>query len=233
LRAVFGARTLAAAWPLLIAQPALAGVMCTDVQIVEIFAGTDECPDAQYVMMRMVVDLQGAVGGTHVDTGSGVFGTFPPGDAPNALMGDALLVATARAEGLFGIDADAVAWGDVLLDLPQGTVSYSCSGETVLYGDVGPDLTRGMALKRVGANWVLGAPAPFNNAGDLGVLGTCPPDPDAGAGAEPPRDASVGDEPILDDSGGEGCGCRVGASPERRAWPALLLLGALMARRQP
>jgi MYXO-CTERM domain-containing protein len=205
--------------------------MCTDVQIVEIFPGTDECPDAHYVMMRMLVDLQGAVGGTHVDTGSGVFGTFPPGDAANALMGDALLVATARAEGLFGIDADAVATGDVLLDLPQGTVSYSCSGETVLYGDVGPDLTRGMALKRVGANWVLGAPAPFNNAGDLGVLGTCPPDPDAGWGPEPAMDASVGHDGLMDDSGGGGCGCRIGASQDPRAWVVPVVL-ALIARRR-
>jgi MYXO-CTERM domain-containing protein len=186
-------------------------------------------------MLRMSVDLQGATANTRVETGAGTFATFPPMDAENNLMGDVLLAATARAEGLFGISADAVAPGDVLLDFPQGTVRYSCS-ETVLYGDVPPYPELGMALKRSGTTWFLGAPAPFNNAGAAGTPGVCPPEPDAGDLSEAALDASTADASI-DEAGGEGCGCRLGSGGSRTPagpWSAFLLglIFALITRRQ-
>jgi MYXO-CTERM domain-containing protein len=233
------------AFPLLTASLALlplrARATCHLNEIVEIFPGTDDCPDAQYVLLRMTAFGQNHVGGTEVDTGSGTFATFPPGDAANQELGDLLLVATARAEGLFGITADAVAPGDVLLDVPDGIVSYSCSGDSVLYGAHGnaPALVRGLALKKNGpliTDWTTGSPAPGNNARDTGTLGTCPPGPEAAL--EPVPDSGSAAEPTLDQASDVQnetvCGCHVGATPGATSWtgPALLALIATTTRRR-
>ena len=219
---------------LLIARTSSGGSSCDEMTIVEIFAGTEECPKAQYVVLRMDVDLQGRTRLTWVETGSGRLATFPDSDAVNNMMDDKLLVATAQAETLFGITADAVAPGDLYLDIPDGFVRYSCSGETVLYGagGVAPGLMRGMALKKIGTNWVTGAPSPANNAGDPVVSGKCPPDPDAGVDPEPELDASAPDAEPSETDDDSGCGCRVSAAPPGEPWMALLAFAALAARRR-
>jgi len=217
----------------LVPVPALAS--CHLMEIVEIFAGTDDCPDAHYLVLRMTALAQDAVQGTSITNLDGsTFGAFAAGTTlANAELGSNILMATARAEGLFGIAADGVA--DGLLAFPEGRVTYSCSADAVLYGSIGaePALVRGMALKKDGVgDWALGAPTPVNNANQTGTLGTCPPNLDGG---EPPPDE--GPDPDAGEPGetatDEGCGCRVGGAPAGSpAWIALLALAALARRRR-
>jgi hypothetical protein len=133
-------------------------------------------------------------------TAAADFGTFAS-NVPNGANGSTIIMGSADAAALFGIEMDQEVAGTLLF--PDGRVCFTGSGDCVAYGAFtganpgggapAPAPARGMALIREGSSgqdsddFALGAPAPRNNAGDVGALGTCPggadtPTPTATAG---------------------------------------------------
>jgi hypothetical protein len=184
------------------------------VVVDQVFLGSADCPNAQYVMMRMLAPQQRFVNGQKVTTqnadGSAAadFGSFG-GNVPNGNTGDAVIMGTSDAAALFGIAMDQETSGTLIL--PDGRVCFGMFGagpvDCVAYGNytgdnsgggtpaVAPQL--GMALVRQAntmndmTDFALGAPMPRNNAGDVGTLGQC-----AGAAPTPtvpPVTSCVGD----------------------------------------
>jgi hypothetical protein len=173
----------------------------------QVFFGTADCPEAQYVMLRLLapsmqfvmnqrMTTQNADGSTAAD-----FGMFTSNVSNGA--GDAnILMGTAAAAALFGIELDEEVSGELLF--PDGRVCFAVPNvDCVAYGAYTGDNTGGgtpatapvlgMALVRQTdtmndqADFELGAPAPRNNAGDTGTLGTCP------GGANTPTATTGGD----------------------------------------
>lgn len=169
------------------------------VLIEEVFFGSQDCPDAQYVKLRTFAAGQTLVFGQHVRTqladGTEVeeFGAFTK-NLNNSQNGVAMLMGTAAAEGLFGIPFDEVVTGELVQ--PDGRVCFGIFGppvapvDCVAYGDYTGDNgtggaptvapVPGMALVRISdtnddaTDFELAEPMPENNNGDIGVLGECP-----------------------------------------------------------
>lgn len=186
---------LLAATLLLHAQPAFAPFHLTVIE--QVFFGTENCPNAQFVVLRtqdsgqifvqnQTIAVQNADG-----SDAGLFGTFTRNLTDNPGEGVAILMATAEAEGLFGITADEVASGQLVF--PDGRVCFgefdgpvdcvafgNFTGNNTGFGSPAVQPQLGMALVRQSetgdnsADFVLGTPAPENNAGQVGVLGECP-----------------------------------------------------------
>jgi hypothetical protein len=168
------------------------------VVVDQVFFGTADCPNAQYVMMRMLASSMQFINGQKVRAqnadGSAApdFGTFN-GNAPHGMAGDAFIMGTSDAAALFGIAMDQETSG--MLVRPDGRVCYGFFGsgpvDCVAYGNYTGDNTGGgspavaaqfgMALIRESGgqlgndatDFALGAPMPRNNAGDVGTLGQC------------------------------------------------------------
>ena len=172
------------------------------VVIDQVFFGTADCPNAQYVMMRLLspgmvfVQSQKVRTQTGDGTAAADFGQFTERLA-NGSAGDAFIMGTPEAAGLFGLTMDQPATGH--LSFADGRVCFgefpANSGvivDCVAYGDFtgantnpprgdpAPSPELGMALTRQsntsdnGNDFALGVPAPRNNAGDAGTLGQCP-----------------------------------------------------------
>jgi hypothetical protein len=159
----------------------------------QVFFGTADCPNAQYVMLRMLAGGQTFVSSQRLSTqnadgsAADLFGTFSS-SVSNGANGSNIIMGTADAAALFGIAMDEEVSGHLVF--PDGRVCFSGSNDCVAYGAFtganpggGTPATapvRGMALIREGNtmqdsnDFVLGAPAPRNNAGQAGTLGTCP-----------------------------------------------------------
>lgn len=181
------------------------------VVVDQVFFGTEDCPNAQYVMMRLTGAGMRFVGGQRVMSqnadGSDAddFGTFAT-EVSNGALGAHFIMGTADAAALFDLELDQEASGELVF--PDGRVCFGLFGggpvDCVAYGDFTGDngtnnlpaaaAVRGMALIRGTdtANdqndFALGAPAPRNNAGDSGVLGVCP----GGADTPTPTRTSTG-----------------------------------------
>ncbi len=162
--------------------------------IQEVFFGTEDCPNAQYVRLRMYSANQGEVTGKAVaaqnadGSSAGDFGVFDHNITGNTDTGAPVLIGTSDAQALFGISFDQVAGGKLIF--PDGRVCFAGTIDCVAYGDftgsnsgfgspaVRPQL--GMALVRVSetnnnaTDFRLGEPTPQNNAGAIGTLGQCP-----------------------------------------------------------
>lgn len=159
----------------------------------QVFFGTEDCPNAHYVMLRMLAGGQTFVSGQRITNqnpdGSAAtdFGAFAS-NVSNGANSASIIIGTAEAAALFDIELDQEVEGALLF--PDGRVCFSGSGDCVAYGaytgnntgggDPAPAPVRGMALIREGNSgqdsddFALGAPAPRNNAGMSGTLGTCP-----------------------------------------------------------
>lgn len=167
------------------------------VVIEEVFFGTEDCPDAQYVELRSITFGQNFVANQRMTTqtadgtAAADFGRFMT-NLPNGGSGAAMLMGTAAAQALFGIDFDQVVTGTLVQ--PDGRVCFGSFGgspvDCVAYGNYtgsnpgngSPALAPvlGMALVRRSdtnnntADFILGLPMPENNAAELGALGECP-----------------------------------------------------------
>lgn len=154
-------------------------VDCFNAHITEVFAGTAECPDSDYVVVKADAPDTGSTSNIvvldHCGAAVGAFGDEVV-SVPQPV--GTFLVARPGAESLFGISADMSAASD--LPTPNGALLYGCSPTPVevVYGDYpganAPALPLGKALKWNGASWELGDPQPMNSKGQTGVLGTCP-----------------------------------------------------------
>jgi len=187
------------------------------IKIVEVFPGTASNPAAQYVMLQMYAAGENFVGGHFVDVfdangaslGGGNFGAA----VPNGANGSTLFVATADAVALFGIEADlimtaaidaaggaacwgrpfavdCVAWGEFsapgALPVSPGT-PFNAPAGLVLGQAMHRDIIDGFGNT---TNFAFAAPAPKNNAGEIGRLSETPV-PDATSTPTPtvtPRD---------------------------------------------
>jgi hypothetical protein len=172
------------------------------VVVDQVFFGTEDCPNAQYVQMRLLTSGMRFVANQEVTTqnadGSAGpdFGVFANA-VPEGMAGDTFIMGTADAAGLFGISMDEEATGS--LALPDGRVCFGAfpppagppvdcvaygnfTGDNAGGGDPAVAAQLGMALTREGddqngddaTDFMLAAPAPRNNAGDVGALGECP-----------------------------------------------------------
>jgi hypothetical protein len=197
----------AAAAPVLWSTPAWAPFHL--VVIEQVFFGTADCPNAQYVMLRTTAPGQVLVAGQtfpaqNADGSSaGNFATFAD-SLSNGDLGAAMLVATADAATLFGITPDQVASGNLVFAdgricfgmfgvLPVDCVAYGNftgdngnNGSPAVRPELGMALVRQSASMNNSADFALGAPAPGNNAGQTGSLGTC-----GGTAATPTPTATV------------------------------------------
>jgi hypothetical protein len=171
------------------------------IAIDEVFLGTPECPNAQYVMLRLLspgmvfVNNQTVRGQNPDGSSGGDFGKFPNKQLSNGLADARFIVGTSAAAGLFGMTFDATASGQLTSSggrvcfgfFPIGTttpvdcVAYGdFTGDNGIYGMPADAPPLGMALSRQTngmdnkADFAVGAPAPRNNAGDAGTLGQCP-----------------------------------------------------------
>jgi len=188
------------------------------VVVDQVFFGTADCPNAQYVMMRQLAPQQRFINGQKVTTqnadgsAGGDFGTFG-GNVPNGNAGDAYIMGTADAATLFGIAMDQQASGTLVL--PDGRVCFGqfagSAVDCLAYGNFTGDNTGGgspavapqlgMAFVRHGNNlngddatdFSLEAPAPRNNAGQTGTLGQCSGGQPTPTATVPPSGACVGD----------------------------------------
>lgn len=185
-----GLPDLACAVVLVLLSPELAraesSVPCIQGKLVEVFAGTADCPRAHYAVFEVSGDVYS--GGYfaaifELDHCAAVVQTFssPPASGLASMSsGTRLLVARSEAESLFGLPADVPANG--YLPSPSGRISYGCpSASELIYGSkyagsVAPPLESGKALKWDGSSWVLGDPSPVNAQGQTGTAGACPDD---------------------------------------------------------
>jgi len=112
-----------------------------EVVIDQIFFGTSDCPNAQYVRLRTLSADQTAVQNQSVATenadGSSAadFGTFSTDLTANQDAGAAMLIGTTDAQTLFGIAMDQVVSGT--LPFPDGRICFGGSDATadcVAYG---------------------------------------------------------------------------------------------------
>jgi hypothetical protein len=178
----------------------------------EVFFGTADCPNAQYVRLRLLAPGMTFVNNQHVTTqnadGSAAadFGVFDK-NASNGANAANILMGTADAAGLFGIGMDTEVSGQLIL--PDGRVCFGDFGgqpvDCVAYGNFTGDNgsggapaaapVLGMALSRTSTSgpdstaFALAAPAPRNNAGTTGTLGVCP------GGVSTPTATVVGNTP--------------------------------------
>lgn len=176
------------------------------VVIEQAFFGSEDCPNAQYVMLRTTASGQTFVNGQRFElqnadgSGAGIFGVFQAvGSLPNAGEGVAITMGTAEAQSYFGLQMDGIADGSLPFpdgqicffgeafpgDGPADCIAYGAfTGET-RFGSPAVAPTRGMALVRASetgdnsADFQLGAPAPENNAGEMGQAGAGPCEPPA------------------------------------------------------
>lgn len=174
------------------------------VVIDEVFFGTADCPDAQYVELRMIAFGQVFVSGQRVTTqaadgtAAADFGRFMT-TLSNGQSGAKMILGTAEAAGLFGMTFDGVVSGRLVQ--PDGRLCFATgpvdciaygnfTGNNSGYGSPAAAPVPGMALLRRSetddnaADFVLGAPNPENNAGVVGTLGQCP-------GADPTATATI------------------------------------------
>ncbi len=187
---------------------------CSGMELVEVFAGAENCPAAQYVMFQIKApgpsDLYSGTLSTHDHCQQLVdyFGAFVDEVKPNPPpAGTFLVVGTPAAQGMFGITFDGVA--NAVLSAPAGHLSYDCgwqTGDFVVYGDFpksfAPALTPGYALKHDGSTWQLGLPQPKNRHGEVGTVGTCP----TGAGGVSAKVSGSGGYASCPEDGGAGGG---------------------------
>lgn len=189
------------------------------VVIDQVFFGTEDCPGAQYVMMRMTAPGQTIVQNQSVRAqgaggqASGDFGRFTA-NLSNPTSGAAFIIGTADAAGLFGIAMDATAGGR--LETPDGRVCFGdfagspvdCvaygaftgdnpgRGQPALAPPLGLALIRNTNTSNNAQDFSAGAPAPRNNAGMTGTLGQCPsaaePTPTATLPAAEPTATATG-----------------------------------------
>jgi hypothetical protein len=163
----------------------------------EVFFGTADCPNAQYVRLRLLSAGMMFVNNQHITTqnadgsAAGDFGVFDK-NAANGANGANILMGTADAAGLFGVEMDTQVSGHLIF--PDGRVCFGNFGgqpvDCVAYGNFTGDNggggapaaapVLGMALSRTSTSgpdstaFAVAAPAPRNNAGDTGTLGVCP-----------------------------------------------------------
>ena len=152
----------------------------------EIYPGHPGAPDAQYVMLRMILGGQTFVRNHSITSFSAdgtpqpVFGTF--GDNVSVgTSGSRILMATQEAVELFDITADHVTTGR--LQFPSGRICFSSetvdcvaygdfTGNNGIYGESAVALERGLSLHRTqdtqnnAADLELRAAVPFNNDGE-------------------------------------------------------------------
>jgi hypothetical protein len=191
-RAVCVAATLAV---MANARPTSAAFHLMEVE--EVYFGSEDCPDAQYVMLRTTAAFQNFVANQPIatfdagGTAAGNFGVFPM-NLSNSTDGVAILMGTAEAQGLFGITFDHVTTGR--LQFPDGRICFGLTtppvdciaygaytGANMGGGSPAPAPALGMALVRNGNtgndadDFDLAPPMPQNNAGQNGTLGQCPP----------------------------------------------------------
>jgi hypothetical protein len=166
------------------------------VVIEEVFFGTAECPNAQYVRLRTLAAGQVLVTNQTVQTQNAdgstapLFGKFSR-NMTNGAAGVAMLIGTAQAAELFGIAMDQVADGQLVIG--DGRVCFGSFGgqpvDCVAYGAyTGSNGSHGQPAARPQADQSLlrvddtgnnamdfqsAAPAPVNNLGATGTLGTC------------------------------------------------------------
>jgi len=176
------------------ATPAWAPFHVVDIE--QVFFGTPDCPNAQYVMLRtkaafqVFVDTQSMPTQNADGSSAGPFGTFDH-NLTNTASGVRMLMGTAQAAQLFGIAMDQQVSGQLVIE--NGRVCYGVFGgapvDCVAYGEFAGDNgsfgspaaapAAGEALNRIAssgkndADFNSAAPAPMNNAGAIGTLGTC------------------------------------------------------------
>jgi hypothetical protein len=167
------------------------------VVIDQVFFGTADCPNAQYVDMRLLtagmrfVQTQKVTAQNADGSSAPEFGTFAA-NVPNGTAGDHFIMGTADAAALFGITMDQTASGNLVVGdgrvcfgffggMPVDCVAYgNYTGDNGTGGSPATAPALGMALLRqTNTNndmndFAPGAPAPVNNAGDTGTLGQCP-----------------------------------------------------------
>lgn len=168
--------------------------------IEEVFFGTEDCPDAQYVQLRtfefgqtfvITQRMMTALADGRAAADFGVFTSNPQ----NPARGVAILMGTQAAQSLFGIRFDAVVAGRLpfpdgrvcfgdFLRRPVDCVAYGIfAGNNLGYGEPAPAPVLGMALRRQSetnnnaVDFVLADPMPENNAGERGAPGQCPQPP--------------------------------------------------------
>jgi hypothetical protein len=167
------------------------------VKIVEVFPGTTSDPAAQYVVLQAYFAGQNFVARhslTVFDATGTQVGTFTFGsNVSNGANLATMLIATASAQDLFGINADltmtpaiqpgggavcwdvfdCVAWGSFdaanLLPRPPGT-PFNAPDGLLLDMAMHRDLSGGGAV----TGFAFAPPAPRNNAGQSGTLGPTP-----------------------------------------------------------
>ncbi|MEO8602973.1 MAG: hypothetical protein ABI629_10380 [bacterium] len=191
VRVAAAALALAAAtW----ATPAWAPYHVANIE--QVFFGTPECPNAQYVMLRTLagfqvfVDTQTMPAQTADGSSAGLFGTFTHTMA-NTAAGVRIIMGTAQAAQLFGLTMDEEVSGHLVVEngricfgLFQGgvvdCVAYGdYTGDNGIFGDPATAPSAGQALSRIAAtgnnagDFASAAAAPFNNAGASGTLGSC------------------------------------------------------------
>lgn len=164
--------------------------------IEQMFFGTADAPNAQYVMLRTLAPFQIFVNNQKISAqaadGSAApeFGAFDALTAPRTDSGVAILMGTPEAEGRFGVTMDKVTSGRLVqpdgricfgefAGSPVDCVAYGAfTGANPSGGAPAPAPVAGMALVRVAnthndaADFRLAAPCPQNNAGASGL--TCP-----------------------------------------------------------
>ncbi|HUS61525.1 MAG TPA: hypothetical protein VMY34_04960 [Acidimicrobiales bacterium] len=165
------------------------------VLIDEVFTGTAEHPDAQFIEIRLYAAGQGKFQGTSIDMwnanggSAGVFATFQL-NGTNSRVGDRFVACTPKAAALFKLPCDAIATGT--LPAGGGKIKFRPAPDVVTYGTYtgtsnpqptvsASTISPGRSAQRVNASWssatgftfgsfVDAAPDPQTNLGLHGAL---------------------------------------------------------------
>jgi len=205
------------------------------LEIVEIFAGDEACPTAQYVLLQAgsrpwvppELEPTRRTRPTLVEVRDersnpiAVFGKIGGPAAWDAGPDAYYLVGTRAAAALFRVAMD----GDAEpVMLQGGGLALRCDWavtDAVAYGGAGaiPAPGSGQALKRAPAGWLLGPPEPRNAAGLRGARGVCPAEP-----ASPTPSAPAPGGEIAPPPRSRSCSCETGGGDASWAGASILLI---------
>ncbi len=156
-----------------------------ELELVEIYAGDANCPNAQYAVFKGDLNKRENWGSYHVVTRDhcGLAQKRIARVRHQLTLGSkdstTLLVGTTAAQALFGIKMDVVA--RPVIEPRDGSISLRCGstlGSALIYGGFpaafAPALAAGKALRRVGKQWRQVDPKPTNSFGMSGQQGSCP-----------------------------------------------------------
>ncbi len=215
---------------------------CFEGRILQVFTGTDECPKAQYIVLKgeFLLPPDDRIGvlvsGSEKENGE-TFADFRDLSMERRAAAGRILVGTRQAKLLFNVDVDVLA-PKANLPVHRGWIGMKCDtwggvSARVNYGESNATtLGAGKALEWAEDRYQIANPIPRNGRGQRGRLGRCVLElPKAGSGPKPAPDGTTDLQPVAPPPPTSSCLCSsVAPRSQPLSWLSVLPLLLLLRR---